>query len=108
MFADMLAQAMARGVHEGGGMTWRFALLVLVAVVIAGCPAAAPPRPQDVSTVAKPVAATRAHASTTLPGFRLSNDEGDADDRHGRASAPTTPLSDADTKKIFARLPAMP
>src|SRR5688572_14144741 len=72
---NMLAAVMARGVHAGRGMTWRYVLVVVVAMFAFGCPRTPPSVPRTDTVVDPP----SRRAAKDAPGFRLSNADADAD-----------------------------
>lgn len=86
----------------------RLALVPLVAFFAIGCPGQKPP-------IAAPAGAKTEPAKEKGPlvwklsksglGFRLSNADDEADNPPERKVAPTSPLADADAKRIAARMP---
>lgn len=83
-----------------------FFVLVMVALVAAGCPGAKPPATgQTPPKGANEPLAIRLSKSGL--GFRLSNADAEADNPPARNVAPATALAAEDAKKIASRMPAL-
>ncbi len=82
-------------------------LVVVCAFVALGCPGQKPPQAPAPPAAAPSEGPLVWHLSKSGLGFRLSNADEDADQDVARKVAPSTPLGDADAKKIVARLPAL-
>ena len=82
-------------------------LVLVCAFVALGCPGQKPPQAPAPPAAAASEGPLVWHLSKSGLGFRLSNADEDADQDVARKVAPSTPLGDADAKKIMARLPAL-